>query len=149
VATAAAPTHAQQINLSTASALPFTVTTTDGGHFEQGFVFIGSITYTVDVINNNNTLKSSTVQIQCSGTCPRSGTLPLAGLQWNRADQPGVWNTLTTAYASIEQKNIQRNVLNDPWGNTLNFRYVLSWTGTPPTAVTQYRIRFRLVIANP
>jgi hypothetical protein len=143
----ATPGSAQQIRLAL-TGWPLTVTTTDGGAFEQGFVSLGSTTYSVEVLSNGPN-KSTSVQVQCATVCPRSGTIPLSGLQWNRADQPGVWNTLTTAYVTIETQNVVNGGANDPWSNTLNWRYVLSWTGNPPAAVTQYRVRFRLLVANP
>ena len=146
-----APTQltAQQTVL-TLSGWPLTVTSTTGGDFEVGAVSLGSTTFSVDATTNvpAKSPRSTTVQVQCVPACPRSGTLPLAGLQWRRSDQ-AAWTTLTTAYADIETRTVTFNGLNDPWSQTVLWRYALSWTANPPTAASQFRLRFRLVVAAP
>jgi hypothetical protein len=56
---------------------------------------------------------------------------------------------LTGSYVTIEQRDLTYNGTNDPWSNSIHWRYVLSWTGNPPTPLTRWRIRFRLVVAAP
>jgi hypothetical protein len=130
---------------------PLTVTNTTGNDFEAGFVSLGSTTFSVDGTSNLFNLFTSrltTVSVQCVAPCPRSGTIPAAGLEWRRDDQ-ATWTPLTNAYVDIEERVLTYGGANDPWGRTMHWRYVLSWTGNPPAAASQYRVRFRLLIAAP
>jgi hypothetical protein len=144
--------HAQlwQTTLTVAG-WPLTVTSTSGSDFEAGFISLGSTTFTVNATSNFfnlRTNRTTTVQVQCLAACPRSGTLALAGLQWRRADQ-ATWTTLTAAFVTVEQRSLVYNGTNDPWGNTIFWRYLLSWTANPPTAATQFRIQFRMNVTAP
>jgi len=146
------PLQAQpvRINLSVLG-LPFAVTTTDGADFEQGFVILGSFSFTVQSLPTSGSgTKSTTVQVRCRTACPRSGTLPVSGLQWRRVDT-GTWVTATTGYQTLETRTLTvGNAATDPWSNSVQWRYLLSWTANPPTAAaTQYRLEFRLTVANP
>jgi hypothetical protein len=60
------------------------------------------------------------------------GTKPVTDLQWQRADQPGTWNSVTTANVVIESRPIQKNKLNDTWTNTLTFRTLLNYSTDAP-----------------
>lgn len=132
------------------SGWPLTATSTSANDFEAGFVLLGATTFAVDAVSNNPalTLRSTTVEVQCVPVCPRSGTLPLAGVQWRRNDQ-AAWNTLTTAYAAIETRTLSFGGANDPWSQTVQWRYALDWVTNGPTAASQFRIRFRLTVAAP
>lgn len=130
---------------------PLTVTNTTGTDFENGFVSLGSTSFSVNGTSNLFNLfttRITTVAVQCVAPCPRSGTIPASGLEWRRDDQ-ATWTPLTNDYVDIEQRTMVYNGSNDPWTRSMQWRYVLSWTGNPPAAVSQYRVRFRLLVAAP
>jgi hypothetical protein len=119
--------------------------------FDAGSVSLGSTTFTVNLTLNlfgNFSPRVTAVNVRCNPACPASGTLPLAGLQWRRADL-ATWNTLTTAFAPVETRTATFNGTNDPWSNSLFWRYQLSYTGTPPTAATQFNVQFQLQVTAP
>ena len=129
---------------------PLTMATTTGADFEAGAVSLGTTSITVDARTNMppGSPRTTTVAVSCLPACPRTGTLPLAGLQWRRDDQVS-WTTLTTTNVVIEQRQILFNGTNDPWSRTLQWRYVLNWLTNPPTAATQFRIQFSLTVTAP
>ncbi len=146
-----ASVEAQWQTVLTLTGWPLNVTTTSANDFEAGFVLLGSTTIAVDLTSalfGFFATRSTTVQVQCVAACPRSGSLALTGLQWRRDDQ-ATWTTLTTAYVDIEERTATFNGANDPWSRTLLWRYVLSWTANPPAPASQFRVRFRLVVAAP
>jgi len=133
------------------SGFPLQVTSTTGADFEAGSVALGSTGFTVDARTSNGpfTTRTTTVSVYCgAANCPQAGTLQETSLQWRRADL-AVWNTLTTAPVTVETRNITFNGVNDPWGNTLVWRYLLNWTTNPATAMTRWRIRFQLTTTAP
>lgn len=134
----------------TITGFPLSVVSTDGAVFEAGAVPLGSTSFTVAATRNqpNFSPRVTTVQIQCSGACPRSGTLALSGLQWRRDDQ-ATWTTLTATYTTVETRTLTVGGANDPWGRTLLWRYLLDWTANPPTPTTQYFVRLQLLVAQP
>lgn len=136
----------------TTTGFPLATTSTSPADFDAGFVAIGSTTFTVDLRTNTGgggfSPRVTTVNVQCAAPCPASGTASLAGLQWRRADL-GVWNTLTTAYVPVESRTATFAGANDPWQNTLFWRYLLSWTGTPPAAASDFYVRLELVVTAP
>ncbi len=146
----AAPLHAQRRTSLTLAGWPLTTTSTTGGDFENGFVLLGSTTFTVDALNNFPAFspRATTVEVQCVPACPASGALPVTGVQWRRNDQV-TWTTLTTAYVPVESRTVTYNGTNDPWSQTMHWRYVLNWTAHPPQATSQFRIRYRLTVASP
>jgi hypothetical protein len=149
---AAAPARAQggRRTALAVTGLPFTVTQTTPSDFDAGSVILGTLTFTVDATANTPVFspRATTVNVRCFAPCPASGTLNAAALQWRRGDL-GTWNTLTTTLALVETRNVTFNGANDPWSNTIQFRYLLSWAGTPPTAATQFRVELELVVAAP
>jgi hypothetical protein len=140
---------AQQTSLTLAG-FPLTTTSTTGGDYEAGAVSIGSTTFTVNATSNFPTLspRTTTVYVTCRAACPRSGTLSINGLQWKRADQVA-WTTITTGYVVVESRSVTFNGANDPWTQTVQWRYLLNWTTTAPTAASSFYIRFRLEVAAP
>ncbi|WKW11959.1 hypothetical protein Strain138_001230 [Pseudogemmatithrix spongiicola] len=135
----------------TVSGLPLSVTNPTATDFEAGSVSLGSSTFSVDLTTNVGggfPVRVTTVNVRCQTACPNSGTLPVSALQWRRSDL-GTWNTLTTGFALVETRTATFNGTNDPWSNSIFWRYLLSWTGTPPTAATQFRIDFQLVVTAP
>lgn len=137
----------------TLSGFPLSVTSTSPADFDAGAVTLGTTSFTVDLTTNGGgggfSPRVTTVQVQCRLACPNSGTLPVGSLQWRRADL-GTWNTLTTSFVQVESRTAAYNGTNDPWSNSMVWRYVLSWTGRPPTTTdTQFRISYRLVVTAP
>lgn len=131
---------------------PLTVTGTSVADFDAGSVAAGSTQVNVNLTTNNGaggfSPRVTTVRVRCNTPCPNSGTLSLAGLQWRRSDL-AVWNTLTTAFVTVEQRTATFNGVNDPWANTVFWRYLLTYTGTPPAAATAFRIQYQLQVTAP
>ena len=132
----------------TITGFPRTVTSTTPDDFDAGFVSLGSTTFTVQLRTNAGaggfSPRVTTVNVRCGAPCP--GT---AGqLQWRRADL-GVWNSLSTAFNTVESRTATFNGINDPWTNSIEWRYVLLWATTPPAAQVQYPIDFELVVTAP
>lgn len=142
--------EAQARTTLTVSGWPLAASSTSAAEFEAGSVALGSTVFTVDLVATNPPLtsRSTTVEVQCVPACPRSGTLPVTGLQWRRDDQ-ATWTALTTAYAIIETRTATFNGANDPWSRTMHWRYALTWAGNPPMTVSEFRLRFRLTVAPP
>lgn len=131
----------------TLSGFPLTASTTTTDEFDNGFSALGSTSFTVDLTTNNNASflnRRTTVSIACAAPCPAGSS----NLQWRRADQ-ATWNTLTTTFVTVEERVATFGGANDPWGNTLAWRYLLSWTGSPPTAAQQFRIQMQLITSAP
>jgi hypothetical protein len=131
---------------------PLTVTSTSANDFDAGSVALGSIGFQVDLTTNSGgggfSPRGTSVAIRCAPACPASGSLASGGLQWRRADL-AAWNTLTTTFQEIEYRVAAFNGANDPWSNSVFFRYLLTWTGNPPTAATQFRIQLQLTVTAP
>ena len=130
--------------------LPFTVTGTTPAMFDAGAVILGTVTFTVDATANTPAFspRATTVNVRCFAPCPATGTLASAGLQWRRGDL-SAWNPLTTTFNLVELRNLVYNGVNDPWSNTIQFRYALAWATTPPTPATQFQVELQLVVAAP
>lgn len=141
----------RRTNITTAG-FPLTSTSSSPADFDAGFVAIGSTTFTIDLRTNSGaggfSPRVTTVNVQCAAPCPAGGTAALSGLQWRRADL-GVWNSLTANYVLVESRTAFFNGANDPWQNSLVWRYALSWTGTPPAAPTDFYIQMQLVVTAP
>jgi hypothetical protein len=131
---------------------PISATSTTPVDYDAGFVAIGSTTFTVNLTTNAGgggfSPRVTTVRVRCGSPCPASGTLPVSGLEWRRSDL-GTWTPLTTAFADVEVRTATFNGTNDPWSNSLFWRYALTWAGVPPTAQTQYFIEFQLQVTAP
>ncbi len=136
----------------TVTGLPLSVATTTTADFDAGSVSLGSMSFVVDLRTNVGgggfSPRVTTVQVRCGAPCPTSGTLTVGALQWRRSDL-GVWNALTTAFVTVETRTAAFNGVNDPWGNSIFWRYALTWTGTPPTAATAFQLEFQLTVAAP
>ena len=142
---------ARQNTRITLSGFPLAVATTTGADFQAGFVSLGTMSFSVDATTLSLlfTTRTATVAVLCdAGSCPQTGTLPVSGLQWRRADL-ATWNTLTTSPVVVETRSMTWGGTNDPWSNSVEWRYQLSWTATPPQALTRWRIRFQLTVTAP
>lgn len=149
---AARPAHAQigRRTQLTVTGLPFTVTQTTPADFDAGFVILGTLTFTVDATSNFPSFspRLTTVNVRCFAPCPSSGTLSATRVQWRRGDL-GTWNNLTTTLSPVEARTVTPGGANDPWTNTIQFRYTLAWASVPPTAATQFRVELELVVTAP
>ena len=138
---------AQRTRITT-TGFPITFSAPTGADFEAGFI-VAATTATFSVEARSGTeVRTTTVSIRCAAPCPSTGTKALSTLQWSRVDL-GTWNTLTTADAQIEQRVITPNVTNDPWSNSLAWRFLLSWTGDPPSAASNFNIIITLTVTVP
>ncbi len=139
-----------QLTQLAVSGFPLSVTSTTGADFEQGFVLLGNTTVTVNSTLNILAFspRVTTVQVRCAPACPRSGTLPMARLEWRRADL-ATWNDITTTFATIETRTVVHNGTNDPWTQTVQWRYELGWTTSPPAAASAFYLEFRMVVTAP
>lgn len=135
----------------TLSGFPISNVSTAPADFDAGFVLLGSTSWTVDLTRNQGaggfSPRVTTVNVVCAAPCPASGTLPVGSLEWRRADL-GVWNPLSTTPTLVETRTATFNGTNDPWTNSVQWRYALSWTGTPPSAAT-FNVAFELVVTAP
>lgn len=112
-----------------------------------GSIALGTTSFTVDLTSNAGAgfaTRSTSVSIGCALPCPAE----VANLQW-RLSTSGTWQTLSTTYVPIETVIATFNGANDPWSRTLVWRYVLSWTGSPPLATTQFPIAMQLTVTAP
>ena len=136
----------------TLTGLPQSVATTTAADFEANAVAIGSFAFSVDLTTNSGgggfSPRVTTVAVRCGTPCPASGTLPVSALEWRRSDL-STWNVLTTSYADIEVRTATFNGTNDPWGNTVFWRYALNWATNPPTAATSFYVQVQLTVAAP
>lgn len=76
------------------------------------------------------TSRTTTVSIR-SLSATLGGGKVIGNLQWRRSDL-ATWNGITLTDAQVEQRVQVRNGLNDPWGNTIFFRMILTWTTDAP-----------------
>lgn len=136
----------------TVTGLPLSVATTTTADFDALAVAIGSLSFTVDLTTNSGgggfSPRSTTVFVRCGTPCPALGTLPVGALEWRRSDL-GTWNPLTTAFVAIENRTATFGGTNDPWSNTVFWRYALAWASTPPTLATAFYLQFQLTVAAP
>lgn len=91
------------------------------------------VTFTVDATNGNEP-HTTTVSIRSTSATLGSGKV-IGDLQWRRSDL-ATWNSITLTNVQVDQKITIRNVLNDPWSNTIFFRMVLNWTSDGPATYT-------------
>lgn len=98
--------------------------------YAAGFVnSTAGATFTVDATLGNEA-HTTTVLIR-SLSANLGGSKALADLQWRRSDL-ATWTSISVANVEVEQRPQVRNILNDPWSNTIFFRMLLNWTTDPP-----------------
>jgi len=96
------------------------------------------VTFTVDATNGNEP-HTTTILIRSTSANLGSGKV-IGDLRWRRSDL-STWNSITLTDVQVDQKIQIRNVLNDPWSNTIFFRMVLNWTTDgPATYSANYQI---------
>ena len=136
-----------RLTVLTLSGFPLTVTTTTTADYDAGSAVLGSTGFTVDLTSNAGAgfaTRVTTVNVQCGLPCPAG----VGSLQWRRNDL-GVWNSLTTSFVLVEARTATFNGANDPWSNTIHWRYLLGWTTHPPAPTDQYLVQFQLVVSAP
>lgn len=135
----------------TITGFPLTVASTTIAQFDAGAILIGNTTFTIDLRTNTGaggfSPRVTTVQVNCLAPCPATGTLPVGSLQWRRSDL-AAWTPLTMAPTTIETRTGVFNGANDPWSNSMQWRYVPTWVDTPPGSAS-FRIQYRLVVTAP
>jgi hypothetical protein len=96
------------------------------------------VTFTVDATNGNEP-HTTTVSIRSTSATLGSGKV-ISDLRWRRSDL-ATWNSITLTDVQVDQKITIRNILNDPWSNTIFFRMSLNWiTDGPATYAANYQI---------
>jgi len=135
----------------TITGFPLTVASTTIAQFDAAAIIIGNSTFTVDLRTNTGgggfSPRVTTVRVNCLAPCPTTGTLPVGGLQWRRNDL-AAWTSLSTTPTTIEARTPVFNGANDPWSNSMQWRYAANWVTTPPGS-TSYRIQYQLVVTAP
>ncbi|HRQ78083.1 MAG TPA: hypothetical protein PLY94_05740 [Gemmatimonadaceae bacterium] len=136
----------------TVTGFSLTASGTTVADFDAGAITLGSTNFNVNLTTNSGaggfSPRRTRVSVRCLTPCPNSGSAPLAGLQWRRADL-AAWNTLTTSFVLVEERVAAYNGANDPWQNSMAWRYQLSYTGTPERPVTRFRIQYQLQVTAP
>src|SRR6478752_3908158 len=128
---AAAPVAAQKYQMNVTAGIPIAFVTPTEADFTAGFkLSTASLAFNVDSKNGAAVLRHTSVTIRATSGV-MGGSKPIADMQWRRADL-AAWNSLTTTDVEIEGRDVVRNELNDPWGNSVEFRVLLGWTTTPP-----------------
>lgn len=135
----------------TIAGFPLTVASTTIAQFDAGAIPLGATTFTVDLRTNSGgggfSPRVTTVNVACNVPCPVSGTAVVSGLQWQRGGT-STWTPLSTTFALVESRTGAFNGVNDPWSNTITWRYAPTFAATNP-GTTQFRIDFQLVVTAP
>jgi hypothetical protein len=127
----AAPTAAQKYMMNVTAGNPVAFVAPTEADFDAGFkLATANLAFNVDSKNGAAVLRNTTVSIRAAAGV-MGGSKPIGDLQWRRVDL-ATWNSLTTTDVAIESRDVVRNGLNDPWGNSVEFRVVLDWATTPP-----------------
>jgi hypothetical protein len=128
----ASPLAAQKTNLTvTGGTISFPAPT--AADYIAGFVNSATgATFTTNA--QTGASRTTTITIRSTSADLGSGKL-IGDLQWRRSDL-ATWNSITLTDAQVEQRIVVRNVLNDPWSNTIFFRMALNWTSDAPATYT-------------
>ena len=133
----ASPIAAQKTTLSvTGGTVAFPAPT--AADYVAGFVDASTgATFTINSVNG--LARTTTISIR-STSASLGGSKVIGDLQWRRSDL-ATWNSITLTDAQVEQRIVVNKALNDPWGNTIFFRMLLSWTSDgPATYSANYQI---------
>lgn len=143
-----ADTRAQRFDL-TVTGLPLTFSSPMGADFVAGSIQAATTTtFTVDQSTGPNDPRQTSVYIRCGSPCASAGAKAVAALQWRRADQ-GTWNSLTTTNTLIESRTVTRNSQNDPWSNSILWRFLLNWDTDLPGTMSTYNVVFTVMVTAP
>ncbi len=107
--------------------------------YVAGFVnSTGGVTFTIDATQGAQS-HTTTVLIRATSASLGGGKV-IGDLQWRRSDL-AIWTSINATNAQVEQRVQVRDVLNDPWSNTIFFRLLLNWTtDAPATYSASYQI---------
>jgi len=124
----ASPLVAQKTNLTLAGgAITFAAPT--AADYIAGFINSGTgVAFTLSA--QTGASRTTTISIR-SLSATLGGGKVIGDLQWRRSDL-ATWNSITLTDTQVEQRVQVRNGLNDPWGNTIFFRMILTWTTDAP-----------------
>jgi len=108
-----------------------TIATPTAADYAAGFkASVLGTTYTVDAIAGGS--RTSIVRIR-AGCSDLGNSKPLGELQWRRADLP-TWTSITNSDVLVEQRVQVFNGANDPWTNTIYYRFLLNWVTDEPNS---------------
>lgn len=111
--------------------------------YAAGFINSTSgLRFTVDATQGSQPHTTSVLIRSLSATL--GGAKALGDLQWRRSDL-ATWTSISVTNVEIEQRPQIRNVLNDPWSNTIFFRMLLNWTTDPPAT---YSANYQLTLSQ-
>jgi len=143
-----ADTQAQRFDL-TVTGLPLTFPSPTGGDFAAGYIESATpTTFSVNAATGPNGTRRTYVYVRCGTPCALAGSQPVGTLQWRRSDQ-STWNSLTTTNTLVEWRTVRRNSVNDPWGNSIVWRYLLDWDADLPGAMSRYNVVFTVTVTTP
>jgi hypothetical protein len=144
----AAPAQAVMTRL-TVSGLPMVMPAPTGTDFVNGSIESAPISYLVEAIGGPVfSPRSTSVSIRCALPCPTSGTKAMASLQWRRGDL-GAWSPISTGDVLVEQRWMVMDLFNDPWTNTILFRFLLDWSTDPPGSSGEFNLVLTLTVVAP
>ena len=115
--------------------------------YNAGFVLDpAALSYNVNISGGPPTALHTEI-VSIRSTSGSFGTLGVSNVQWQRSDL-GAWNSLTTSDVTVESRTgITRNTGNN-WTNSVQFRCLVSWTGTPP-ATYSTNVIVTLTVTSP
>jgi hypothetical protein len=133
----------------TISGLPIVMPAPTGTDFVNGSIQSSPVTYVVDATSGPAfSIRNTSLSIRCALPCPTSGSKAMASLQWRRGDL-GTWTSITTTDALVEQRWMVMGFFNDPWTNTILFRFLLNWTTDPPGSGGVFNVVVTLTVTAP
>lgn len=132
-----ATASAQRLTLTLTGGAPIAFPAVTEAHYDLGSVpATAALAFTVQLSGGPpGTNRTGSVSIRAASAV-MGGTKPIGDLQWSRNDLPGVWNSLTTTNVVVQSFTMTRGGVNNPWGNSILFRTLLSWANDPPATYT-------------
>ncbi|HUF26637.1 MAG TPA: hypothetical protein VMM18_06620 [Gemmatimonadaceae bacterium] len=130
------PASAQQREFTfTLTGGPLVFTSASAADFAAGHALHPTgFAFLVDITGNAPPPQVFQTTVAIRGTTPTLGGngKPLADLEWSLGSPAGPWMPFTATDAVVESRPVQRNRLNDPWGNTVFVRMLLAWANDGP-----------------
>jgi hypothetical protein len=127
----ASPVAAQKTTLTLTNAT-ITFPPPTAADYINGYVDATGVTFNLDATAGAS--RTAAVLIRATSASLGGGKL-LGDLKWRRSDL-ATWNAITSTDVQVEQRVMSKNGANDPWGNTVFFRMLLSWTTDAPGTYT-------------
>ena len=111
--------------------------------YAAGFVYsTAGVRFSVDATQGPEA--HTTIILVRSLSATLGGGKLIGDLEWRRSDL-AAWTSLSLANVEVERQPQVRNVLNDPWGNTIFFRMRLNWATDPPGT---YSANYQLTLSQ-